>query len=146
VWFLVLAVLGGIYLLGKNSEDNNGTSTTNQPASTPAAPAATDNSKKKKAQTAPKYARLQILGTAPVYVCIKAAGNRTLVNGVTLAAGGRTSTYRSSRFDVTLGNGNARMRVNGRLLDVPDVQNGIGYRVTPKGRRTLGPVQRPTCA
>jgi cytoskeleton protein RodZ len=147
VWFLVLAVLGGIYLLGKSSEDNNnGTSKPNQPASEPAAPAGQSGSKKKKKQTTPKYARLQILATAPVYVCVKAAGNRTLVNGVTLAAGGRTNTYRSSRFDVTLGNGNARMRVNGRLLEVPDVQNGIGYRVTPKGRRTLGPVQRPTCA
>jgi hypothetical protein len=145
VWFLVLAVLAGIYLLGKSSEDNNGTSTTNQPASKPAAPAG-GNAKKKKGKPAPKYARLQVLATAPVYVCIKAAGKRTLVNGVTLAAGGRTNTYRSSRFDVTLGNGNAKMRVNGRLLDVPDVQNGIGYRVTVKGRRTLAPDKRPTCA
>jgi cytoskeleton protein RodZ len=144
VWFLVLAVLAGVYLLGKSSKDN-GTSKPNQPASTPAAPA-TSNANKKKSKPAPKYARLQILATAPVYVCVKAAGNRTLVNGVTLAAGGHTNAYRSSRFEVTLGNGNAKMRVNGRLLDVPDVQNGIGYRVTVKGRRTLSPAQRPTCA
>jgi cytoskeleton protein RodZ len=147
VWFLILAVLGGIYLLGRGSEDNNGTSTTNQPASKPGATAGGNgSSKKKKATAAPKYARLQILGTAPVYVCVKAAGNRTLVNGETLAAGGHTNTFRSSRFDVTLGNGSARMRVNGRLLDVPEVQSGIGYRVTVKGRRTLSPGQRPTCA
>ena len=149
IWFLVLAVLAGIYFLGKSSNDNNGTSTNNQPASKPAATTPGNGSakkKKKKATAQPKVARLQILGTAPVYVCVKAAGNRTLVNGVTLAAGGRTNTYRSSRFDVTLGNGNAKMRVNGRLLSVPDVQNGIGYRVTPQGRRTLTPGQRPVCA
>ena len=40
--------------------------------------------------------------------------------------------------------GDWEMRVNGRLLDVPEVQNGIGYAVTPKGRRTLSPSQRPT--
>jgi hypothetical protein len=64
---------------------------------------------------------------------------------VTLAAGGRTNTYRSSRFDLTLGNGNARMKVNGRVLDVPDVQQGIGYRVTVKGRRSLAADRRPVC-
>jgi Helix-turn-helix domain len=146
VWFLILAVLAGIYFLGKSSEDN-GPSTNNQPASTPAAPAGGNAStkKKNKAKAAPRYARLQILGTAPVYVCVKAAGNRTLVNGETLAAGGHTNSFRSSRFEVTLGNGSASMRVNGRLLDVPEVQNGIGYVVTPKGRRTLSPGQRPSC-
>src|SRR4051794_8272470 len=146
VWFLVLAVLAAVYVLGKSSDDNNA-STSNQPASQPAKPAGGGKpSKRKRASEAPKVARLQILGTAPVYVCVKAAGNRTLVNGETLAVGGKTNTFRSSRFTVTLGNGSAKMRVNGRLLDVPDVQNGIGYAVTPKGRRSLSPSRRPTCA
>jgi cytoskeleton protein RodZ len=145
VWFLVLAVLGGIYLLGKSSEDD-GTSPSNVPSSKPAAPSGGNAKKKKKpAAPAPRFARLQVLGTAPVYVCLKAAGGRTLVNGVTLAAGGRTNTYRSSRFDLTLGNGNARMKVNGRVLDVPDVQQGIGYRATVKGRRSLAADRRPVC-
>jgi hypothetical protein len=135
-----------VYFLGKSSDDNNA-STTTQPASKAAKPAGGGKpSKRKRASEAPKVARLQILGTAPVYVCVKAAGNRTLVNGETLAVGGKTNTFRSSRFTVTLGNGNAKMRVNGRLLDVPDVQNGIGYSVTPKGRRSLSPSRRPTCA
>ncbi|TML05680.1 MAG: helix-turn-helix domain-containing protein [Actinobacteria bacterium] len=145
VWFLVLAVLAGIYLLGRSTEDN-GTSPPKQPANTPTTPSGGNAGTHKKSKAAPKYARLQVLGTAPVYVCVKAAGNRTLVNGETLAAGGHTNTYRSSRFDVTLGNGSAKMRVNGRLMDVPDVQSGIGYRVTVKGRRTLSPGKRPTCA
>ena len=144
VWFLVLAVLAGIYFLGKSSENSTTSPTTSQPASKPAAKGGAP-AKRKSAGPAPKVARLQILGTAPVYVCVKAAGNRTLVNGETLAAGGKTNTYRSSRFTVTLGNGNAQMRVNGRLLPVPDVQNGIGYVVTPTGRRTLSPSQRPVC-
>src|SRR6476646_3215679 len=96
VWFLVLAVLAGIYFLGKSSESNNNSpaTTTNAPASKPAAKGGAP-AKRKRASAAPKYAQLQILGSAPVYVCVKAAGGRTLVNGETLAAGGKTNTYRS---------------------------------------------------
>jgi cytoskeleton protein RodZ len=147
IWFLVLAVLAGIYLLGKSSEDN-GTSKPNVPSgsSKNAAPAGGNAKKKKKSKNAaPRFARLQIIGTGPVYVCLKAAGGRTLVNGETLGAGSRTNTFRSSRFDLTLGNGSARMKLNGRVLDVPEVQSGIGYRITVKGRRTLSPDKRPTC-
>jgi hypothetical protein len=141
----VLAVLAAIYLLGKNSEDN-GTSKPPQASSTPAATAGTNAKKKARKKAAPRFARLQILGTGPVYVCLKAAGGRTLVNGATLGAGSRTNAYRSSRFDLTLGNGNARMKVNGKLLAVPDVQSGIGYRITVTGRHSLSPAARPTCA
>jgi transcriptional regulator with XRE-family HTH domain len=148
VWFLVLAVLAGIYLLGKSGSSDNGTSKSNAPqgASKKAAPSGTSTTKNAKKNATPKVARLQIIATAPVYVCLKAAGSRTLVNGATLGPGSRTRAYRSSRFDLTLGNGNARMKVNGRVLAVPDVQTGIGYRVTVKGRRTLSPAARPTCA
>jgi transcriptional regulator with XRE-family HTH domain len=146
VWFLVLGVLAGVYLLGKSSEDS-GKPKSKAPAgsSKQAAPAAGSTTKKKAAKAAPRFARLQIIATGSVYVCLKAAGGRTLVNGATLAAGSRTNSYRSSRFDLTLGNGNARMKVNGRVLGVPDVQAGIGYRVTLGGRHTLSAAQRPTC-
>jgi cytoskeleton protein RodZ len=146
VWFLVLAVLAAIYLLGTSSQDN-GTSKPNAPqgSSQKAAPPGTSTTKTTRKKATPRVARLQIIATAPVYVCLKAAGSRTLVNGATLGSGAHTNSFRSSRFDLTLGNGNARMRVNGRVLAVPDVQSGIGYRVTPKGRRTLSPSARPTC-
>ncbi|MDX6655233.1 MAG: cytoskeleton protein RodZ [Solirubrobacteraceae bacterium] len=143
IWFVVLALLAGIYLLG-NSSSNNGTSPTSVPTGASKPVATTPSTSKKKA--APRFARLQIVATAPVYVCLKAAGSRTLLNGVTLMPGASTQTYRSSRFDLTLGNSNARMRVNGRLLTVPAVTTGIGYRVTPRGRRSLAPGKRPVCA
>jgi cytoskeleton protein RodZ len=147
IWFLVLAVLAGIYLLGKSSEDN-GTSKPNVPSGGPTqtAPSNGNAKKKKRKQTAaPRLARLQVIGTGAVYVCLKAAGDRTLVNGATLGAGSRTDTYRSSRFDLTLGNGSAQLKVNGRTLEVPEVSSGIGYRITAKGRRTLAPDKRPVC-
>jgi cytoskeletal protein RodZ len=145
VWFVVLALLAGIYVLGKRSEDDNAGN--NPPAQSPkksATQPATVKHKRKRA-AAPSVTRLQIVATAPVYVCLKAAGSRTLVNGSTLIAGAHTRTFRSSRFDLTLGNGNARLKVNGRTLPVPDVGSGIGYRITPKGRRTLAPGNRPIC-
>ena len=146
IWFLVLAVLGGIYLLGKSSEDNNGTS--KPPATTTAKHAPSKKKSKARQQAAaptPRLARLQVIATGPVYVCLKAAGARTLVNGEILTPNARTQTFRSSRFDLTLGNGNAKLKVNGRTLSVPPVQAGIGYRVTVDGRHTLSPSARPTC-
>jgi cytoskeleton protein RodZ len=145
IWFVVLALLAGIYLLGKNSENDNGPSKTTTPAVTTPAPSKKKASKHHAAAPAPRLARLQVIATGPVYVCLKAAGARTLVNGETLTPNARTATFRSSRFDLTLGNGNARLKVNGKVLDVPPVQAGIGYRVTTKGRRTLSPTARPTC-
>jgi transcriptional regulator with XRE-family HTH domain len=147
VWFLVLAVLAGVYVLGKSSEDNsNGTS---KPPTTPASKTAPAKKKAKSKQhaaaPAPRLARLQVLATGPVYVCLKAAGARTLVKGEILTPNASTKTFRSSRFDLTLGNGNAKLRVNGKTLSVPPVQSGIGYRITVKGRHTLSPSARPTC-
>src|SRR5215218_5498358 len=117
VWFLVLAVLAAVYVLGKSSEDD-GTKEPNVPASTQGKPSGTKAKKRKQAAQAPaaRFARLQVVATAPVYVCLKAAGDRTLVNGATLGPGAHTKTFRSSRFDLTLGNGAARLRLNGKLL------------------------------
>jgi cytoskeleton protein RodZ len=146
-WFLVLAVLAAIYVLDRGGDNTSGSTTGTTPRSSTAAAAPSGTSKRKKRRKAvSRIARLQIVGTAPVYVCLKAAGGRTLVNGATLSAGGATRTYRSSRFDLTLGNGNARLRLNGRSLSVPDVTSGIGYRITSRGRRALAPGRRPTCA
>src|SRR5881628_1146200 len=61
VWFLVLAVLGAIYLLGKSSESNNDKTTSTQQGST--TPGSTSNTKKAhhKQAAAPRVARLQVI-------------------------------------------------------------------------------------
>jgi hypothetical protein len=64
---------------------------------------------------------------------------------VILQAGSSQPTYRSSRFRLTLGNGEARLLVDGRTRTVPAVTNGIGYEITPKGRKVLPPGTRPRC-
>ncbi len=111
-------------------------------------PTTTTTTAKKKATTAPaaKVVRLQILPTGPVYVCLEAAGNRRLVNGVILDTTSPKPTYRSSRFRITLGNASVRLKIDGKTRSVPDNAEGIGYEITTGGkRRTLSPAQRPVC-
>src|SRR4051794_587501 len=69
IWFLVLVVLAAVYALGKSSKDN-GTSKPNLPSSSsnPAAPSGTTGKKKKRKQAAaPRFARVQVIATGPVY-------------------------------------------------------------------------------
>src|SRR5207248_1276326 len=83
--------------------------------------------------------RQPIVPTGIVWVCLEAAGRRRLVNAQELKPGPRQPVYRSSAFRITLGNNNAELRVNGRVLTVPDVSSGIGYKITGAGRRVLTP-------
>jgi hypothetical protein len=94
---------------------------------------------------AKRVVSLRIVPTGPVYVCLEAAGGRRPVAGVILQAGSRQPTYRSSRFRLTLGNGEATLLVDGRTRTIPAVNNGIGYEITPKGRQVLPPASRPQC-
>lgn len=144
---VIVALLVALYLLGRHSGGGAGTTTplrgaSPQPATHHRAPA------KKRHRTAPAKpvkARLTLVATGPVYVCLEAAGGRTLLPGVTLQAGEKRGPFRSSRFAMTFGNGNLRMVVNGTSRPVPAVSNGAGYVVTRNGRHTLAAGQRPTC-
>jgi hypothetical protein len=93
----------------------------------------------------PVRVSLQLLPTAPVYVCLQAYGGHRVLNGATLTPGTRQAVYHSRRFKMTFGNGSLRMRINGRLLTVPQVSTAINYVVTARGRRLLPVAQAPTC-
>jgi cytoskeleton protein RodZ len=143
---LVLGALVALLaIVGVSSNDNGGGAGTSSGASQTIT---TKTTKKKAAATAParpRVVRLQLVPHAPVYVCLVGAGERRLVPGLNLAPGPRQPTYRSSRFVMRLGNGSVDLRINGRLRDVPEVRNGIGYELTRAGRRVLGPGKSPTC-
>ena len=93
---------------------------------------------KKKAKAKPKVARLTIVATGQVYVCLKAAGKRTL--GArhrprpAAPARARTSPRASACSWAT---SEARLIVNGKSRSVPPVANGIGYEITPRKVRRL---------
>ena len=89
--------------------------------------------------------RLRIVATSEVYVCLK-AGDRTLVDGETLAAGERTRPYRSRRFRLTLGNNGVRLLINGQSKGVAPSGDPIGMQITPRGgRQPLSADKRPVC-
>jgi hypothetical protein len=147
---LVAALLVGLFLLGRGGDDDEGGSGTTTPArtttgtgtgSTPAG-----EGERKDTGAAPKLVRLRIVPTAAVYACLEAAGGRTPVNGVILQPGQGGPTRRSSRFRLTLGNGDATLIVNGKARAVPDVEAGIGYEITAQGVRRLPEGKRPTCS
>lgn len=85
----------------------------------------------------PTVARLTLIPTGQVYVCLRNAADTLLVN-TTLTAEGGPRTFRSRRFRVTVGNSNLRMRVNGRLLGVAPRPTATTFEISPRGRRVLG--------
>lgn len=149
---VVVGLLAALWLVGnRNRDDSASQGSTPPPAtsqpSTPAAGAKTSTKKKKqqKAKAKPKVARLTIVATGQVYVCLKAAGKRTPVPGIVLTGGARQGPYKSSRFRLQLGTSEARLIINGKSRSVPSVANGIGYEITRNKVRRLPSAQWPRC-
>jgi len=153
---VVVALVAALYFLGINGGDDNGggpagsttptTPTQSQSSTSKSDAAAGASSKKKeKKKSEPKHARLTVVATGQVYVCLKAAGKRTPVPGIVLTGGARPGPYRSSRFRLQLGTSEARLIVNGKSRSVPSVANGIGYEITPRRMRRLPAAQWPRC-
>ncbi|MFL5843896.1 MAG: helix-turn-helix domain-containing protein [Solirubrobacteraceae bacterium] len=150
VAILVVALVALLIFLGKGSGDDKPdasatTSTTKTTTTARKKPARKKTEKKTPAASA--FASLEVIPTADVWICLEAAGNRRLIAGEVVDATSDLPKYRSSRFTMTLGNGNVKLRVNGKTLSVPDVENAIGYEIDKSGKRTELPEgERPTCS
>jgi cytoskeletal protein RodZ len=153
VGVVVLALLAGLWVIGNRNQGGDGQGSTPPPVSTPATTTSSASKSspkkkataKKKAKAKPKVARLTIVATGQVYVCLKAAGKRTPVPGIVLTGGARQGPYKSSKFRLQLGTSEARLIVNGKSRAVPSVPNGIGYEITPRKVRRLPASQWPRC-
>jgi cytoskeleton protein RodZ len=146
VALVVVGLVVALYALGQGSDDDDpepagsGTPAGTATSTTPTRTGTTA------ARSAPQPARLRITATGQVDVCVQAADGRILVNGRTLQAGQATETMRSRRFRLVLSNGQVRMRVNGRVRDIPESATPLGYGISRTGRITgLPPSQRPRC-
>jgi len=93
----------------------------------------------------PRIVRLRIIPTGTVSVCLVDARGRARIDNATLTADGPTPVFRSQRFRVSLGNGQARLRVGKRTIDVPDRSTPVGYDVRA-GRAPRETSRRPTCS
>jgi hypothetical protein len=150
VALLVVALVGLLIVLGNNSGDDGKPAPTATTKTTPKKQSKGKGGRKKtpkKTPAAPQVARLELLPTGPVWVCLRAAGDRVLLAGEVITPDSSLEVYRSRRFTMTLANGSLKMKVNGKTLSVPDVQDAIGYEVDRTGKRTvLAQDERPTCA
>jgi cytoskeleton protein RodZ len=157
-WLIAVVIVGlvaALYFLGIAGDNDDGkptgstpstTSTQSRSSSGSGAGAAAPSKKKKKEKSKPKFARLTVVATGQVYVCLKAAGERTPIDGIVLTGGARQGPYKSSRFRIQLGTSEARLVVNGKSRSVPPVSSGIGYEITPTKVRRLARSKWPSCA
>jgi cytoskeletal protein RodZ len=154
-WMAVLAgvvlLVVALYFLGTWGDDDPGDEVTATP--TPAATAAPEGDgedepakKKKRTPAKPRVVRLQIQPTGPVSVCLENAAGEAVIQNLTLEANQDTEVFRSKRFRMSFGTGDAVMRVDGKAYPVSD-DAPIGYEVRAGGRpKPLPEAERPTCA
>jgi cytoskeletal protein RodZ len=89
---------------------------------------------------------LALRPAAVVYVCLLGDNGRKLIPGSELQPGETTPTYHARRFQVTLGNSEVTMYVDGHARTVPPSSQAIGYTITKaRGRQPLAAGQLPTC-
>jgi cytoskeleton protein RodZ len=121
----LLIVLGSI---GGGGGDSSSVAT--RPSTT------TQARSKPRPRPAPNVARLTLIPTGEVYVCVRNAQDKLLVN-TTLTPDSGSKSFRGRRFRVTVGNAAITMRVNGRPLKVQPSADATTFEITPRGRRLL---------
>ena len=113
--------------------------------------AATTGSKHATTNTAshtstPATVTVSLKAISPVYVCLLDEHGKKLLPGITLGTGESTSTYHGRRFELTLGNSEVTIDIDGRPRTVPASSEAIGYTITKAhGRQRLTPGHLPTC-
>ena len=144
----IVAVLGALYVLGSSGDDETPTppARVESPAPNRGNSSGGGDDGERRERRRPRRVTVRISATGTVYVCMEDSRGRPVIDEQTLEAGQRTRTYRGSRFRVTFGNENARMRVNGRGYRVASSTEAVGYDLRPgrAPRRLSGGL--PTCS
>jgi cytoskeleton protein RodZ len=151
----VVLLLGSLWLLGSwPLGDDEEPAPPNRASETPAGGGGSDGGsgdgsreRERERRRPPQRVRLQLIATAPVYVCVVDAGGRQVIDEETLAPDTVTRVLRSKRFLTNFGNSAIRMRVNGRTYRVAESPGPIGYELRP-GRKPkrLSDERRPDCS
>jgi cytoskeleton protein RodZ len=152
-WILVAGVfvglLAALYVLGTSGGDDEEpppTSRSERHANATPSPTPTPRKSKKSRKAAPSTLRFRIEATGTVWVCLEDGAGKPLVNQRTLQAGEKTQTFRGRHFVVAFGNGSARMRIDGRSVQVPSSGEAVGYDLRAGRKpRELPTGRRPTC-
>jgi hypothetical protein len=149
----VVLLLAALYLLGSLGDDGEPSGDPNRVGEATATPTAApdesgeDERPRERERRPPERVRLQLVATAPVYVCVIDASGRQVIDEETLGPDTTTRTLRSKRFLTNFGNNNVRMRVNGRTYRVAASTEPVGYELLPGRRpRRLSDERRPDCS
>jgi cytoskeleton protein RodZ len=147
----IAVLLGALYALGRLGEDDEAPPPPNQVRETEPTPEAGsgDEAAQPPAETErrPRRVRLQLVASAPVYVCLVDARGRQVIDEETLDADSPRRTYVSRSFRTNFGNNNVSMRVNGKTYPVAASSDPIGYELLPGRRpRRLADDRRPDCS
>ena len=153
-WLAVVGVLVAVavilFIVGKNSGSNK-TKTTNQTS----AHAGTHGHKRHGATTTrtratvpppkPATVTVQLVPTAPVYVCLINGSGKKLIPGIIYTTGQTVPSETAREFFLTLGNANVQMKVNGKPITISPSPNPLSYRIRPRGTSTVSSGSQPTC-
>ena len=150
----VLLLLASLWLLGSwplgDDEEPAEPTPMGNASETPAGGGSDEGSQERpreRRKRPPQRVRLQLIATAPVYVCVVDASGRQVIDEETLGPDTVTRTLRSKRFLTNFGNDNIRMRVNGRTYPVAASADPVGYELLPGRKpRRLSDERRPDCS
>ena len=146
-WVIGLSVLAIIVLLIVIGSVGGGQSEQSKVATQPSKRHAKSRTAHRPAPAPrPTVARVKLLPTDAVYVCLVDSSGKRLIDGQVLDPTAATSTFKAKRFSVTFGHGPQRMRVNGKTVSVPSSSAPIGYEITPTSRHELSQARLPVCS
>jgi cytoskeleton protein RodZ len=155
---IVLLLVAALYALGKwgvaGDDDGDGgtaasttatdrTTTTKVPATSTTRTTKSSSSTKKKTSSS-KVVRLQIVASGTVFACLVDSAGTQRIKGVTLNDGQSAGPFRSRSFRLLLGNGNATVRVDGKVRTVPN-QSPVAFRISKGKFAKVSPSSVPDC-
>jgi transcriptional regulator with XRE-family HTH domain len=140
---VVLLILG---LTGGSGDDEGKPKGPDRQAATPTDTTTTTTSTVEAPPSVPETVTVRLAPSAPVWVCLVDQGGKRLVEGVTLNAGQDEGPFEAREMEMTLGNAEIEVRLNGEPIAIPDSAEPLGYRLTPQGAHPLAAEDRPTCS
>jgi cytoskeletal protein RodZ len=144
---VLLALVVVLYIVGSNANKSSNTPPTGTRAGAGQHRAAHKPTPAVTTPTTPTVAKLELVPTGPVYVCLVDGSGKKLVNEQTFNVGQTIPTASAPKMLLTLGNANVKMTVNGQPVTVTPSASAIRYLIGP-GTPSTRPIRQsatPTC-
>ena len=94
----------------------------------------------------PAEASVTLQPTGTVWVCLVDHAGSPLVNGETLTVGDDRGPFKDREMQLTLGNGEIQISLDGEQVSIPSAGEPVGFDLTPQGATPLSSSARPTCS